>query len=47
MYNVSESNEKTKYMIMSQNQNAGQNVNIQISNNCSKLWNNLNIWEQS
>jgi hypothetical protein len=36
--------EKTKYMVMSQDQNAGQNGYIQISR--LKLWNSLNIWEQ-
>jgi predicted membrane protein len=37
--------EKTKYMGMSRDQNAGQNGNIQIINYL-KLWNNLNNWEQ-
>jgi hypothetical protein len=36
--------EKTKYMVMSRDQNAGQNGYIQI--NRLKLWNTLNIWEQ-
>jgi hypothetical protein len=38
--------EKTKYMVMSRDQNAGQNGNIQIGINRLKLWNSLNIWEQ-
>jgi hypothetical protein len=38
--------EKTKYMVMSRDQNAGQNGYIQIGNKSLKLWNSLNIWEQ-
>jgi hypothetical protein len=38
--------EKTTYMVMSRDQNAGQNGNILIGTNCLKLWNSLNIWEQ-
>jgi hypothetical protein len=38
--------EKTKYMVMSRDQNAGQNGYIQIGNESLKLWNSLNIWEQ-
>jgi hypothetical protein len=34
--------EKTKYMVMSRNQNAGQNRNV----NPLKWWKNSNIWEQ-
>jgi hypothetical protein len=33
--------EKTKYMVMSRNQNAGQNHNIKIG------WNSSNLWEQT
>jgi hypothetical protein len=36
--------EKTKYMVMSRDQNTGQNGYIQIDR--LKLWNSLNIWEQ-
>jgi hypothetical protein len=35
--------EKTKYMVMSRNQNAGQNHNIKIDNKSLKEWNNSNI----
>jgi hypothetical protein len=38
--------EKTKYMVLSRDQNAGQNGNIQIGNKSLKLWSNLNIWER-
>jgi len=34
--------DKTKYMVMSQDQNAGQSHNIKTL----KGWNNSNIWEQ-
>jgi hypothetical protein len=37
--------EKTKYVVMSRNQNAGQNHNIKIVNPL-KGWKNSNIWEQ-
>jgi hypothetical protein len=38
--------EKTKYMVMSQDQNAVQNGYIQIGNKLFELRNSLNIWEQ-
>jgi hypothetical protein len=38
--------EKTKYMVMSRNQNAGQNHNIKLDNKPLKGWNSSNIWEQ-
>ena len=37
--------EKTKYIVMSQDQKVGQNININIINPF-KQWNSLNIWEQ-
>jgi hypothetical protein len=36
--------EKTKYMVMSRDQNAGQNHNIKMVKKI--LWNSSNIWEQ-
>jgi hypothetical protein len=40
--------EKTKYMVMSHNQNAGKNHNIKLDNTVNPLkgWNSSNIWEQ-
>jgi predicted SPOUT superfamily RNA methylase MTH1 len=38
--------EKTKYMVMSRNQNAGQNHNIKLDNQSFKRRNSSNIWEQ-
>jgi hypothetical protein len=38
--------EKTKYMVMSRNQNAGHNHNINVDNKSLKEWKNSNIWEQ-
>jgi hypothetical protein len=38
--------EKTKYMVMSCNQNAGQNHNMKIDNKSFEGWNTSNIWEQ-
>jgi hypothetical protein len=38
--------EKTKYIVMSWNQNAGQNHNIKIDSTSIERWNNSNIWEQ-
>jgi hypothetical protein len=38
--------EKTTYMAMSGDQNAGQNSNIKIGNEHVKLWNSLNIWKK-
>jgi hypothetical protein len=38
--------EKTKYMVMSLNQNARHNHNINIDKNPLKGWKNSNIWEQ-
>jgi hypothetical protein len=39
--------EKTKYMVMSRDQNAEQNGNILIGNTSFETVNNLNIWEQT
>jgi hypothetical protein len=38
--------EKTKYMLLSCHQNAGQNYDIKIGNRCLKLWHSSYIWEQ-
>jgi hypothetical protein len=38
--------EKTKYIVMSHNQHAGQNHNIKLDNKSLKGWNSSNIWEQ-
>jgi hypothetical protein len=38
--------ENTKYMVMSQEQNAGKNYNIKIDNTPLKGCNSSNIWEQ-
>jgi hypothetical protein len=38
--------EKTKYMVMSRNENAGQNHNIKIDNKSFERWKNSNIWEE-
>jgi hypothetical protein len=37
---------KTKYMIMLRDQNAGRSHNIKIDNSSLKGWNNSSIWEQ-
>ena len=37
----------TKYMLISQDQNAGWSHNIKINNSSSESWNSSNIWEQS
>ena len=39
--------EKTKYVVMSRDQNAEQNGNILIGNTSFETVNNLNIWEQT
>jgi hypothetical protein len=38
--------EKTKYMVMDRNQNAGHNHNIKIENKSFEGVEELNIWEQ-
>jgi hypothetical protein len=38
--------EKTKYMVMSRNQNAGHNHNINIDNKSLERVEDSNIWEQ-
>ena len=38
--------EKTKYMVMSRDQNAGQNINIQIGNKSFERGNSSDVWEQ-
>jgi hypothetical protein len=38
--------DKTKYLVMSRDQNAGQNHNIKLMLNPWKAWNISNIWEQ-
>jgi hypothetical protein len=38
--------EKTKYMAMSRNQNAGQNHNIKLDNKSFEKVNSSDIWEQ-
>ena len=38
--------DKTKYMIMSRDQNAGQNHSVRIDKVPSRGWKSLNIWEQ-
>jgi hypothetical protein len=35
--------EKTKFMVMSRDQNAGKNSNMKIQNKYLKVWNSLNI----
>jgi hypothetical protein len=38
--------DKTKYMVMSRDQNAGRNHNIRIDNSFFEKWKSSNIWEQ-
>ena len=38
--------DKTEYIIMSPDQNAGQIHNIRIDNSSFEKWNSSNIWEQ-
>jgi hypothetical protein len=38
--------EKNKYMVLSRNQNAGQNHNIKIDSKSLEGWKTSNIWEQ-
>jgi hypothetical protein len=38
--------EKTKYMLLSHHQNAGQNYNIKIGNNVLEMWHSSDIWER-
>jgi phosphoglycerate-specific signal transduction histidine kinase len=37
--------EKTKYMLLSCHQNAGQSHNIKIGDKSFEMWHSLNIWE--
>jgi len=37
---------KTKYMVMSRDQNAGRSHRIKIDTSSLKVWNSSNIWEQ-
>jgi hypothetical protein len=37
--------EKTKYMLLSRHQNAGQNHDINVSNRCFEMWHSSDIWE--
>jgi hypothetical protein len=39
--------ERTKCMVMSRDQNVGQNNNIELGSKCFERCNSLNIWEQS
>ena len=36
--------EKTKYMVVSQDQNAGQNYGIRMDDKCFERWNSLVFW---
>ena len=38
--------DKTKYMVMCRDRNAGQNHSVRIDNNTFRGWKSLNIWEQ-
>jgi len=38
--------DKTKYLIMSRDQNAGRSHSIKIDNSSLQRWKNSNIWEQ-
>ena len=38
--------DKTKYMVMSRDQNAGRIHSVRIDNSTSRGWKSLNIWEQ-
>jgi hypothetical protein len=38
--------EKTKYMLISRQQNAGQNHDIKTGNRCLKMWYSSDIWER-
>ena len=38
--------DKTKYMVMSRDQNAGRSHNIKIDNSSLKRWKVSNIWER-
>jgi len=39
--------DKTTYMIMSRDQNAGRSYNMRIDISSTKKWKSSNIWEQS
>jgi len=39
--------DKTKYLVMSQDQIAGQSHNIKIGNSSLKGWKSSGIWEQT
>jgi hypothetical protein len=38
--------EKTKYMVLARDQNAGQHHSTKINNKCLKGWKSSNIWKQ-
>ena len=38
--------DKSKYMVMSRDQNAGRIQSVRIDNSTSRGWKSLNIWEQ-
>ena len=38
--------DKTKYMIMSRDQNAGRSYSMKIDNSSIEMWKSSNIWEQ-
>jgi hypothetical protein len=38
--------DRTKYMVMSRDQNAGQNQNINTDNSSFERWKSSNIWDQ-
>jgi hypothetical protein len=38
--------EKTKYMLMSRHQNAGQNHNVKVGDRSLKMLHSSNIWER-
>jgi len=38
--------DKTKYMVMSRDENSGRNQSLRIDNSTSRGWKSLNIWEQ-
>jgi hypothetical protein len=43
---LEESTEKTKYMVVSHHQNAGQNHNLLIATTFFEKWQSSNIWKQ-
>jgi hypothetical protein len=43
---VAHSCPKTKYMLLSRYQNAGQNHDIKLANSTFEMWHTSNIWER-